>query len=117
MAHDTQSAGAADGAVPMVSTPGRNAEAVAPEAITARERVPKHLQASYDKLACLLEPPALEGVWKVCQSMIDAEETRVRNASAEPRGPPPSDNSITVEDLDRAVEKAVQKALGALPRE
>ncbi|KAG5963760.1 hypothetical protein E4U58_003431 [Claviceps cyperi] len=45
----------------------------------------------------------------------DAEATRVRNASAGPQRPAPNGNTITIENLDRSVEKAVQKALRVSP--
>ncbi|KAG6309196.1 hypothetical protein E4U44_007309, partial [Claviceps purpurea] len=57
-----------------------NVETVSPEATAERERVPKHLRADFDKIARLVQPSALEGVWKACLSMLDAEATRVRNA-------------------------------------
>ncbi|KAG5973148.1 hypothetical protein E4U58_005592 [Claviceps cyperi] len=99
MAHDAQIAGAAYGAVPMdidsgtrgldqsrhhslSGLGGTNVESVAPKVITARERVPKRLKADYGKIASLIPSSALEGVWPSCQSMLDAEATRVRNASA-----------------------------------
>ncbi|KAG5969603.1 hypothetical protein E4U58_001298, partial [Claviceps cyperi] len=70
MAHDAQSAGAAIGAVPMdidsgtrgldqschhplSGLGGTNVEAVTPQAFTARERVPKHLKADYERIASL----------------------------------------------------------------
>ncbi|KAG6186811.1 hypothetical protein E4U36_000324 [Claviceps purpurea] len=53
-------------------TPSR---AVGTEAIAARERVPKLLTAEYDKIAFLVTPPALEGVWEVCLSIFNIGTT------------------------------------------
>ncbi|KAG5962317.1 hypothetical protein E4U58_003921, partial [Claviceps cyperi] len=60
MAHDAQSAGAAD----LSGLGGTNVEAVTPKVITARERVPKHLKADDEKIASLVPSSALEGVWR-----------------------------------------------------
>ncbi|KAG5952570.1 hypothetical protein E4U58_000705, partial [Claviceps cyperi] len=43
------------------TTPGgTNVEAVTPKVVTARERVPKHLKADYEKIASLVPSSALE---------------------------------------------------------
>ncbi|KAG5956581.1 hypothetical protein E4U58_006528, partial [Claviceps cyperi] len=116
MAHDAQSAGARTAPVPMdidsgtrgldqschhlSGLGGTNVEAVTPNVITARERVPKHLKTDYEKIASLVPFSALEVVWRVCQGMLEAEATRLRNASAGPQRPAPNSNIITIENLD-----------------
>ncbi|KAG6285590.1 hypothetical protein E4U09_007234 [Claviceps aff. purpurea] len=47
--------------------------------------------------------------------MLHAEVTRARNAFTEPRRSAPSSNTITIENLDQSVEKAIQKTLRAPP--
>ncbi|KAG5949426.1 hypothetical protein E4U58_001993, partial [Claviceps cyperi] len=81
MTRDAQSAGAADGAVPMdidsgtrgldqschhplSGLGGTNVEAVTPKVITARERLPKHLKADCEKITSLVPSSALEDVWR-----------------------------------------------------
>ncbi|KAG6109143.1 hypothetical protein E4U13_006095, partial [Claviceps humidiphila] len=92
-----------------------NVETVSPEANAVRERVPQQLRTDFDIIARLVQPSALEGVWKACQSMLNAEATRVGNATTEPRRSAPSSNTITIENLDQSVEKPIQKALRACP--
>ncbi|KAG6051841.1 hypothetical protein E4U39_006928 [Claviceps sp. Clav50 group G5] len=132
MAHDAQSAGAASDAIPMDIDSGTrglaqschhplsglgsvNVEAVGTEATTARERVPKHLIADYEKIACLVTPSALESVWKVCLSMLEAEATRVKSATTNTQRRAPNNDIITADSLKKSIEKAVQKALRAPP--
>ncbi|KAG6062445.1 hypothetical protein E4U32_002310 [Claviceps aff. humidiphila group G2b] len=93
-----------------------NVETVSPEANAVRERVPQQLRTDFDIIARLVQPSALEGVWKACQSMLNAEATRVGNATTEPRRSAPSILRITIENLDQSVEKAIQKALRASPK-
>ncbi|KAG6083399.1 hypothetical protein E4U15_002006 [Claviceps sp. LM218 group G6] len=124
MAHVAQSAGPAGDAVPMDIDSGTrglaqschhplsglgsiNVEAVGTEAITVRERVPKLLIAEYEKMARLVIPPALEGVWEVCLSIFNIGATN-------PQRHAQNNNTVTTENLEKSIEKAVQKAL---PRE
>ncbi|KAG5989457.1 hypothetical protein E4U52_005552 [Claviceps spartinae] len=124
MAHAAQSAGAAGDAVPMDIDSGTrglaqschhplsglgsvNVETVVTEAITVRERVPKPLIAEYEKLARLVTPPALEGVWEVCLSIFNI-------GAKNPQRHAPN-NTVTTENLEKSIEKAVQKALRAPP--
>ncbi|KAG6170231.1 hypothetical protein E4U51_001013 [Claviceps purpurea] len=85
-----------------------NVEAVGTEAIAARERVPKLLTAEYDKIACLVTPSALEGVWEVCLSIFNIGTTN-------PQRHAQNSNTITADNLEKSIEKAVQKALRASP--
>ncbi|KAG6039135.1 hypothetical protein E4U39_007828, partial [Claviceps sp. Clav50 group G5] len=124
MAHVAQSAGAAGDAVPMDIDSGTrglaqschhplsglgstNVEAAVTEAITVRERVPKPLIAEYKKLARLVAPPALEGVWEVCLSIFNIGATNPQRHA--------QNNTVTTENLEKSIEKAVQKALRAPP--
>ncbi|KAG6115418.1 hypothetical protein E4U13_002767 [Claviceps humidiphila] len=116
MAHIAQSAGATGDAVPMDIDSGTrglaqschhplsglgsiNVEAVGTEAITVRERVPKLLIAEYEKMARLVTPPALEGVWEVCLSIFNIGATN-------PQRHAQNNNNVTTENLEKSIEKA-----------
>ncbi|KAG6083754.1 hypothetical protein E4U33_004467 [Claviceps sp. LM78 group G4] len=124
MAHAAQKAGATGDAIPMDIDSGTrglaqschhplsglgsiNVEAVATEAITVRERVPKPLIAEYEKLARLVAPSALEGVWEVCLSIFNIGATNPQRSA--------QNNIVKTENLEKSIEKAVQKALRAPP--